>query len=105
MKQAMAVLAVILVGGVVLVAYGVLALSLMLCALGIVILVVSWLSHTTSSPPDLSPRVTAEPPMPNLSARRPTPRPAKRRARSRRDDAAAVDVVEDDLAAANGSDI
>lgn len=96
MKQAMAVLAVILVGGVVLVAYGVLALSLMLCALGIVILVVSWLSHTTSSPPDLSPRVTAEPPMPNLSARR---------ARSRRDDAAALDVVEDDLAAANGSDI
>ena len=34
--------------------------------------------------------------MPNLSARR---------ARSRRDDAAALDVVEDDLAAANGSDI
>ena len=65
MKQAITVLAVILVGGFVTVAYGVLALGLMLCALGIVILVVSWLSHRTSNPPDLPkpPRVTAEAPI------------------------------------------
>ena len=33
------------------------------------------------------------------------PQPAKRRLTSRRDDAAALVVVEDDLASANGSDI
>ena len=78
------------------VAYGVLALGLMLGALGIVILVLSWLSHRTSNPLDLPPRVTAEAPI---------PQPAKRRPTSRRDDAAALVVVEDDLASANGSDI
>ena len=64
MKQAITVLAVVLVGGFVMVAYGVLALGLMLGALGIVILVLSWLSHRTSNPPDLPPRVTAEAPIP-----------------------------------------